>query len=192
MDVRAAGSRAVTDRRRALPLLVTGGTCGLAWSAGLRGFMAQVAGPESAVTWGGTFGWILLPGVAVGVLLAWAEHLRRTASGRRRRWLALSPLLLASVLLPGVLDPGNFLAGGIGGGALAVPLFAMAGGYALAPDGRGWLRTTCGIVALIPIPAWTLTQVRTVDPRQAWIAVYFWSLLAVLSLAASIPHRRAY
>jgi hypothetical protein len=38
----------------------------LAWAAGLRGFMAQIAGSASTVDWAGTFGWILLPGTLVG------------------------------------------------------------------------------------------------------------------------------
>src|ERR1022692_3601269 len=36
--------------------------CGLAWAAGLRGFMAQVAGSGSEVEWAGTFALILAPG----------------------------------------------------------------------------------------------------------------------------------
>src|SRR4029453_14755214 len=62
---------------RLWPLVSLGGVCGLAWAAALRGFMAQVAGAESGVSWGGTFGWILLPGVVTGLLLGWAEYLRR-------------------------------------------------------------------------------------------------------------------
>jgi hypothetical protein len=168
-----------------------GGVCGLAWASGLRGFMAQVAAPDSSVTWSGTFGWILLPGVVIGVLLGWSEHIRRTGA-ERRRWLTLSPLLFAGVLLPGLTDPATFLADGIGGGALALPLFAIAGGYALAGQGRRWLRVVCGVFALGPIPGWliaTLTQSATIGPRETWIALYFWSLQAVLTLAASIPFR---
>jgi hypothetical protein len=56
--------------------LVVGGVCGLAWATGLRGLMAEVAGQASTVSWTFTFGFILLPGVIVGVLLGWAEHLR--------------------------------------------------------------------------------------------------------------------
>ncbi|WP_112237668.1 hypothetical protein [Kribbella monticola] len=174
-----------------LRLLVWGGVCGLAWASGFRGFMTQVAGPDSAVSWSGTFGWILLPGVLIGVLLGWAEHIRRTG-GERRRWLTLSPLLFASVLLPGLTDPANFLADGIGGGALALPLFAIAGGYALAGPGRRWVRVACGLFALGPIPGWaiaTLTQSATIGPRETWIALYFWSFQAVLTLAASVPFR---
>ena len=174
-----------------LRLPAWGGVCGLAWASGLRGFMAQVAGPDSSVSWPGTFGWILLPGVLVGVLLGWSEYQRRTG-GERRRWLALSPLLFASVLLPGLADPASFLADGIGGGALALPLFAIAGGYALAGRGRRPLRIAAGVFALGPIPGWlvaTLTQSSTIGPREVWIAVYFWSFQAVLTLATSIPFR---
>jgi hypothetical protein len=173
-------------------LVVVGGVFGLAWACGLRGFMAQVAGSGSAVTWGGTFGWVLLPGVVVGALLGWAEYLRRSG-GRRRRWLAFSPLLFAAVLLPGLVDPAHFLAGGIGGGALAVPLFGMAGGYALAGGGRRWKRIVCTVLGLMPIPGWliaTLAQDSAIGPREVWVAIYFWSLMAVLSFASAIPHRR--
>jgi hypothetical protein len=63
-------------------LLSLGAVCGLAWAASLRGFMAQVAGAESGVSWSGTFGWILTPGVVTGLLLAWAEYIRRTGPAR--------------------------------------------------------------------------------------------------------------
>ena len=111
----------------ALPLLAIGGVCGLAWAAALRGFMAQIAATDSSVTWLGTFGWILLPGVITGVLLAWAEHLRRTGGRRGWRWLALAPLSFASVLLTGLADPGSMFEGGIGGGAIGVPLVRHGG-----------------------------------------------------------------
>ena len=128
---------------RLWPLLSIGGVCGLAWVAALRGFMAQVAGAESGVSWGGTFGWILLPGVVTGLLLGWAEYLRRTGGRRGWRWLALSPLLFASVLLPGLLDPATMFQGGIGGGAIGVPLYGMAGGYALSGRGPRLARISC-------------------------------------------------
>lgn len=172
--------------------IVVGGVCGLAWACGLRGFMAQVAGSESEVTWSGTFAWILAPGLAVGLMLGWAEHLRRSGGRRGWRWLALAPLVLASVLLPGLTDPANFLAEGIGGGALAVPLFGMAGGYAMSRRGRVAVRAACGLLALVPIPVWvvvTLAQGSAISAETTWVAFYFWSLLATLALASSIPHQ---
>jgi hypothetical protein len=55
--------------RGATSHVLIGGLCGLAWAAGLRGFMAKIAGSESTVDWAGTFGWILVPGTLVGALL---------------------------------------------------------------------------------------------------------------------------
>lgn len=79
------------DRSRGLSLILLGGLCGLAWAAGLRGFMTQIT-DDLSVTWSGTLGYILLPGLVIGLLLGWAEHLRRTGGRRHWRWLALSPL----------------------------------------------------------------------------------------------------
>ena len=71
-------------------LLIAGGICGLAWACGLRGFMAQVAGPQSEVTWSWTFGWILNPRsrrrVAVGMGLSpptdrWAQRMALAGPG---------------------------------------------------------------------------------------------------------------
>jgi hypothetical protein len=178
------------------PTLAVGGICGLAWAAGLRGFMAEIAGSASNVEWAGTFGWILLPGVLVGVLLGWAEQLRRTGGRRGWRWLALAPLLLASVLFSAPGDMGAMLQDGIGGGALAVPLFGMAAGYALSGRGPTWGRLVCGVIALAPIPIWVLVApwvggpaLAVTTPRGAWVALYYYSFLAVLGLGCSIPHR---
>jgi hypothetical protein len=44
--------------RKATSHILVGGLCGLAWAAGLRGFMAQIARSASTVDWAGTFGWI--------------------------------------------------------------------------------------------------------------------------------------
>ena len=44
-----------SGRPRAWHYIGLGSLCGLAWVAGLRGFMAQVAGSGSEVEWAGTF-----------------------------------------------------------------------------------------------------------------------------------------
>lgn len=177
-------------------LLLLGGLCGLAWAAGLRGFMAQIAGIDSTVDWAGTFGWILLPGVLVGALLAWAEHIRRSGGRPGWRWLALSPLLFSAILLSRPLDMLSIFEDGLGGGAIAVPLFGMLGGYALSGRGPLWARLVAGVVALAAIPVWALTVTSFAGagyaldtPQGAWVALYFYSFLAVLALACAIPHR---
>jgi hypothetical protein len=180
---------------RAAGPVVVGAICGLAWAAGLRGMMAEIAGPESTVDWSLTFIWILLPGIIAGALLGWAEHLRRTGGARAWRWLALAPLSFAGILFSRLGDLAGLLEDGFGGGALAVPLFGMAGGYALSGRGPRAARIASGVFALVPIPVWAMTATK-IDPglaldtpRGAWVAVLFYSFLAVLAFASAIPHR---
>lgn len=175
--------------------IVAGGIAGLAWAAGLRGMMTEIAGPESSVHWVGTFVWVLAPGLLTGVLLGWAEHLRRTGGRRGWRWLALAPLLFSAVLFSSPTDMGALFEDGIGGGAIGVPLLCMAGGYAISGRGRLWGRIACGVLALSAIPIWALTapaispELALDTPRGAWVAVYYYSFLAVLAFACAIPHR---
>lgn len=177
-------------------LVLIGALCGLAWAAGLRGFMSEIAGFGSVVSWYGTFGEVLAPGVVTGMLLGWAEHLRRTGGRRGWRWLACAPLAFLVVLAkPGQID--ELLTAGLGGAAIALPLLAMAGGYALSGRGPVWGRTICGLLALSQVPAWIVTSTLffgaglAIDtPRGAWIALYYWSFVAVLSVACAIPHRQ--
>jgi hypothetical protein len=187
------------DRRagdQATGLLLLGGLCGLAWATGLRGFMAQIAGDESSVDWAGTFGWILLPGILVGVLLGWAEHLRTSGGRPGWRWLALSPLLFSAILFSRPLDMLSIFEDGLGGGAIGVPVFGMLGGFALSGRGPLWGRVVAGAVALTVIPVWALTvtsfagaEYALDTPKGAWVALYYYSFLAVLALACAIPHR---
>jgi hypothetical protein len=192
------GEQPAMARTEAMPatarFLLVGGLCGLAWSAGLRGLMAEVAGFESTFDWAGTFLWILLPGVIVGMLLGWAEYLRRTGGRRHWRWLALAPFAFAA-FLPFEIDV--LLEGGFGGGAIAIPLFGIAGGYALAHGGAVWLRIVCGAIAVSPVVAWALvatavggSRLALETPRGAWVAVFFYSFVAVSALACSIPFRQ--
>jgi hypothetical protein len=191
----------IPPAQSAAPVLAIGGVCGLAWAAGLRGFMAELAGSGSAVGWYGTFAQILLPGVIAGVLLGWAEHIRRTGGRRGWRWLAAAPIVftvavfVSPEVFQAVLNGQPLLGGGIGGGAIAVPLFGMAGGYALSGRGPLWARILLGVVALVPIPAWAFASslfgsaFALTSPRGAWTALFFYSFIATLALACSIPHR---
>jgi len=185
----------------AVPLLAIGGVCGLAWAAGLRGFMAELAGSDSTVAWYGTFAQILLPGLSTGVLLGWAEHIRRTGGRRGWRWLATAPLaftiavFVSPDVFKAVANGQPLLSGGIGGGAIAVPLFGMAGGYALSGRGPLWSRIVLGVVAVAPIPAWAFAspafgpEFALATPRGAWLALLCTSYMATSHHACTIPHR---
>jgi hypothetical protein len=195
----AAPMRVTDDQNRRVVLVLLGGLCGLAWAAGMRGFMAQLVQENSTVSWSGTFGYILLPGLLIGLLLGWAEHLRRSGGRRRWRWLALSPLLFTAILFSeGPLGVLGLFEDGLGGGAIGVPLYAMAGGYAISGRGPRWGRLTGGVLALTAVPIWALTvesfagaDLAVTTPRGLWVAVYYYSFLALFMVAAAIPHRRA-
>lgn len=193
-----APMRVRDDQNRGASLVLLGGLCGLAWAAGFRGLMAQIVHEDSSVSWSGTFGYILLPGLLIGLLLGWAEHLRRTGGRRGWRWLALSPLLFAAILFSegpfGVL---GIFEDGLGSGAIGVPLVAMAGGYAISGRGPRWGRFACGVLALTTIPIWALTvksfagaDLAVTTPRGLWVALYYDAFLALFVVAAAIPHRR--
>lgn len=164
---------------RSGPALVAVGVVGgIAWGAALRGFMATVAGPESVVTWLGTFGFILLASAVVGGLLGYAEHRRRTDRPGRR--LRFAPLIFA-------VDPS----------ALLLVLPAMAGGWALAgrgtPRGRrwAWAASAVPVVAFLVIVA-LLDAGRTVlTPAGLDATVLLFSCCGVLTLACAIPFRAA-
>jgi len=174
----------------ARPLVVTGALVGLTWAAALRGWMIQMAGDQSAFHWYGTFALVLAPGLVAGALIGLAEHRRRTG-GSRSRWLTLAPSLFVVALA----DPAIFKAlitSGIGGGAIGVTLFGLAGGYALSGRGRAWWRRTCGTFAVLGILL-MLVMASDTAPLETvhglWVGLYAASLIAVLCLACAIPHR---
>jgi hypothetical protein len=178
------------QRLQAAKLIAIGAICGLAWAASLRALMAEVAGAQSEVSWNGTFGAILAPGAVAGGLLGLAEHLRLVGS-TRRGWLLLAPF--AFVLTPGSIE--DLISDG-GAGVIAVPLLGIGGAYALTPGRQRWTRVLAGLVAAIPIPGWaaSATNVGGADfaltsPRGAWVAIFLWSLFAVLYLACTLPIR---
>ena len=114
-----------------------------------------------------------------------------SAAGRPGwRWLALAPLAFIAAT-PSVLVS-VFADGGIGGGAIAVPLCAMAGGYAVSGRGPVWGRVLAGLFGLIPIAG--LPLVVALDggvptARDGWAVVLATSFVTVLALACAIPHR---
>ena len=172
-------------------LVVGGAVIGLTWAAALRGWMIHMAAAEgSSVHWFGTFALVLAPGLFVGALVGLAEHRRRTGADRSR-WLTLSPCLFLAALA----DPTIFkqlITQGIGGGAIGVVLFGLAGGYALSGRGHSWWRRTCGVFAVIGVLFMMVLAAESWPLETAhglWVGLYAASLLALLCLACAIPLR---
>jgi hypothetical protein len=175
--------------------LIVGGIGGLAWAAGFRAWMIQVAGSASTFTWS-TFIWLLLPSTVIGALLGWAEYRRQTGITRGRRWLIRSPLLFISAIIP---QFELLIKYGFGGGAIIVALLGIGGGYALAGRGRLWIRIVVGaLVAFVTLVGGTMgpdmgpemnQALALSTPRGAWVAVLFMSFVVVLMIACAIPQR---
>lgn len=184
-------AQAVRVRTGAAGPVAVGAVAGLAWAAGLRGLMVEVAGPGSEVSWGGTFLGVLLPGLVAGALFGRSEHRRRAGLRRppRRRGPVALGIAAAAVLAVVVA------AGGLGGTALAVAVCGAAGGWALAGRGRTGLRVAAGLLPVAVVVGWVVATplmgpaLSVTGPRGAWVAVLLASHLAVLCLACTIPHR---
>ena len=192
-----AGTGPARSTASALTAILVGAVCGLAWASAFRAWMAELAGGASRLDWYGTFVGILGAGVITGALLGLAEYFRRTGGRRHWRWLALAPLAFA--ILPMTM-PDALLAlftQGLGGGAVAVALTAIAGGFAVSGRGALGARILCGILALVVIVALVFTtsavggvRLALDQPRGAWAATLGAACVAVLCLASSIPFRR--
>jgi hypothetical protein len=184
-------------RRALVTHVIVGATAGLAWGAAFRAYMAELAGGASRIEWYGTFVAVLAAGVIAGALLGLAEHFRRTGGRRHRRWLALAPLAFA--VLP-LTMPDALLAlvtQGLGGGAVAVALLAIAGGFAISGSGALWARILCSVLAIafvlgivLTVPAVGGIRLALDQPRGAWVAALGASCVVVLCFATSIPFRR--
>jgi hypothetical protein len=81
--------------------VLVGGLCGLAWAAGLRGFMAQVAGSASEVDWAGTPSAFEdgVGGGAIGVSL-YGLLGGYALSGRGPRWARIAAGAAALTAIP--------------------------------------------------------------------------------------------
>lgn len=178
--------------------LALGAVAGLAWAAALRAFMAALVGAGSLYDWAGTFVGIILPGGILGGLLGWAWALTAGVAVARwqRRLLVSSPLVLGvfPMLLPGALE--TLVTTGIGGAAIAVPPFALIGGYALSGRGPRILRVVCGGVALAVVAGVVVATpliggpaVAMDRPRGLSTALLGACLFALLAAASAIPHR---
>lgn len=186
-----------TDRHSATATIMVGALCGLAWAASFRAFMAEIAGGASRFDWYGTFVAILIAGVITGALLGLGEYFRRTGGRPHWRWLALAPLAFA--ILP-LTMPDALVAlftQGLGGGAVAIALIAIAGGFAVSGRGAMWARILCGLLTtaflvalVVTVPSVGGIGLALDQPRGAWVATLAVTSVAVLCLANSIPFRR--
>ena len=186
----AAASVPPAGRRRHASVVLTVALIGLTWSAALRGWMVQLAGAESTVTWL-TLVFVLLPGAAVGALLAHATGAH--ARGRTpRRVLVWAPVLLAAVLLhPPMLL--LLLREGYGSGSLLVVVTALSAGYALTHRRRSLPTELCGLVAaggLVAVTGMATLAAPLGTARGVWVGALGLTLLMVLCLAAALPHPR--
>lgn len=177
--------------------IAVGGVSGLAWGAGLRGYMAEMVGAESVVSWGGTVLAVLLPAGVTGALLGWAEYLRRTGGRPHWRLLALAPLVLAvaPLLMPGAVVA--LVTQGLGGGAIAFAAIGIGGGFALSGRGKARWRALCGVVAVILVAGIAATpagiggpDLALSTPRGVWVALLGLTSGVTLAIASSIPQRR--
>lgn len=177
--------------------IAVGVVAGVAWSTGFRAFMTEIAGAASQFDWAGTFLGVILPGAITGALLGLAAGRVPNLEPSRQRWLALAPLTFAIIplALPGALN--QLVTQGLGGGAIAVALLALAGGYAAGGVGAIGLRIGCGVFAVAVVVALSVTpqliageRLEVTQPRGAWVSALIASHLAILALASAIPHRR--
>jgi hypothetical protein len=158
--------------------------------------MSELAGFASSVSWVDTFASVLLPGLIVGGLLGWAHAIRMSGGRPGWRWLGAAPaaFAIAPMLLPGAVVA--LFTQGLGGGAIAVPILAIAGGFAVSGLGPLWARIVAGIVSALLIGGITAStfliggpRLAVTEPRGVWVALLVGSLLVLLALASSIPFR---
>ena len=185
---RAAVAAPTAHRWRPEAYVAVGALAGLVWAASLRGWMVELAGPESTFGWM-TFAFVLAPGAAVGALLGLAAY-RRPHRARTDRWLALAPALFATA----IFDPKIFRAlvtTGMGGGALMVVATALAGGFVLGRSRWSVGRVLCAVVLVCGLLLLGLMG-SMVGPlstaRAAWVCLLGFSLMVVLCAAAAVPY----
>lgn len=172
-----------------------GALVGITWAAALRAYMAALAGHASDVTWT-TLAAILVPGAVAGASIGLAHALG--ARGLRRAWLlGLGPLAFALPMLePSALV--ELLTSGMGGGAVAVPVALVLGGFGAGSLGPRAVRVACLAVALLlsvgfaaAVPAVGGPGLAIATPRGAWIVVLAIGLMLSGILGTALAFRGA-
>jgi hypothetical protein len=175
--------------------VLVGSFLGLAWGASLRAWMALLAinlGGSPRFTWEGTFGAILLPAALMGALLGWAADAAAASHGTRWRWAVLSPLLL--VVGPAIATPDFFrilFTFGFGGGAIAVALIGVVGGFAFSGFSARWIRAVCGLIVFLMTAAVGYLGASSGESGDAFRALLFVLLMGLLVAGVSAPARGA-
>jgi hypothetical protein len=178
--------------------LGVGAFLGSAWGTSLRAWMTILAlefGDYPVFTWDGTFLMIVLPSTLMGLLLGGANYAAYIRGNKRWRWAAISPILL--VIGPLIFMPDfipTLLEEGLGGGAIAVALVGLFGGYGLSSLGKRWLRGLLLLLALIvtcatPYALFFADNLGRLTARQMFGALHFITLMILLMVATNLPYR---
>lgn len=172
-----------------------GAGLGLAWALALRSWMTHLAiqfNDWPRFTWEGTFLAVLLPATLVGGLISW-DFASRLDSGRGRRWVQWSPLLLA--VGPALVAEdfvGTLMSTGEGSGALGVVFIGLCGGFAISKASRPWVRWTTGLIALGVTGVMTYVLYLGEPPvtsSDAFGALFLVVLMLGLAIGCSVPTR---
>lgn len=163
---------------RRVPLvrpIAVGAVGGLAWATSMRGMMAQLAGFGSEFHWFATFGFILVPGTAMGAVLGWAFARRIAGIRRGAAVLALAPFVMAA-------DPST------------IPLLGafIGAGFLFSGRSRRWVRLLAGIPSMLllvgaPVAVGFIVGVTTA--HGSWLVLQLASLLAVPAIAEVLLQR---
>jgi len=186
------------NRTRIVTMLV-GAALGLTWGASLRAWMTTLAlyfGDRPEMSWEGTFLATLLPATSMGALLGGAYYAPQAKDSKRWRWTAIAPLLLVlgSVIFVEDFIP-TLINTGLGGGAIAVTLIGLIGGYAISGRGPLWGRVVAGVICgafLIALAGGVYFADRTsgpIQPDETFGLLFFILLMGVFIVGASVPYR---
>jgi hypothetical protein len=87
--------------------------------------------------------------------------------------------------------------GGIGAGAIAIPVLVMIGGHGMSGRGSLWTRVPAGIVGAAALVVWPLIgtavggpSFAVTTPQGLWATVLYDGLLVTFALAASVPQQK--